>query len=101
MAMRRPALFLWCRVKTDSLRRPITVPIPLSLVEDLLLAVVRLLRFGGKWVSWQQMGEYGEVMQQVLQELPRFLQELRTAGPFTLVEVYDPKEGTEVVLRLV
>lgn len=100
--MRRPALFLWCKIKADSLPRPIVVPVPLFLVEDLLHAAFALMRMGGKWVSWQQkLGQYGDLIQQALRELPRLVQELRYAGPFTLVEVFDPEEGVEVALKLV
>lgn len=100
--MVRPALFLWCRIKTDSLRRPLVVPVPLPLLEDLLHAVFTLLRIGGKWIPWQQkLGEYGGPVQQTLQELPQLVRVLRSAGPFSLVEVYDPEEGTEVTVKLV
>lgn len=99
--MKRPALFLWCRIKTDSIARPIVFPVPLYLLEDFLHAVFAVTRFAGRWVSWQQLGEYGGLVQQALQELPRLLRELRSSGPFTLVEVYDPDGGTEVILKLV
>lgn len=100
--MKRPALFLWCRIKTESLARPIVVPVPLYLVEDFLHAVFSIMRFAGRWISWQQqLGEYGGLLQQVLQALPRLLGELRRSGTFTLLEVYDPDQGTEVVLKLV
>lgn len=100
--MKRPALFLWCRIKADSLARPIVIPVPLYLLEDFLHAVFAIMRFAGRWVSWQQkLGQYGGLVQQALRELPRLLRELRSSGPFTLVEVYDPDAGTEVILKLV
>jgi hypothetical protein len=82
--------------------RPIVVPVPLYVAEDFLYAVFVLMRFFSRRFSWwQQLGEYGLLLQQILQELPRLVSELRWHGPFTLVEVYDPDEGTEVVLKLV
>ncbi len=100
--MKRPTFFLWCRIKTDSLARPIVVPVPLYLVEDLLHAVFSIVRFAGRWTSWQErLGQYGGMVQQALQEVPRLISELRSSGPFTLVEVHDPDSNTEVVVKLV
>lgn len=96
--MKRPALLLWCRVKTDSMARPLVIPIPLYLVEDFLLAVFTVLRFAGRWLVWQQ---HLRQLQPVLRELPRLLRELRSSGAYTLVEISDPDQGTEVVVRLV
>lgn len=100
--MKRPAFFLWCRIKTDSLTRPIVIPVPLYLLEDFLHSVFAIMRFVGRWVTWQhKLGEYGQLVQQALQELPRLLGELRHSGSFTLLEVHDPDSGTEVSLKLV
>lgn len=100
--MKRPALLLWCRIKTEAMSRPLVVPVPLYVAEDFLHAVFALMRFIGRWFSWQQqLGAYAPLLQQVMQELPRLVGELRRHGAFTLVEVYDPHEGTEVVLKLV
>ncbi len=81
--------------------RPIVIPLPLYVVEDVLRSIFALARFAGKWIAWQhELGEYGPLLQQILRDLPRLITELRWSGPFILLEVNDPVAGTEVQLKL-
>lgn len=99
--MRRPAFFLWCRIKTDSRAKPIVIPVPLYLLEDVLRSLFAIARIAGRWMCWQdKLGEHGPLLQQVLRGLPKLISELRWSGPFTLLEFNDPAAGTEVQLKL-
>lgn len=103
--MKRPTFLLWCSIKPGFRQKRIVVPVPLPLVEDILQAVASLWSLGSRWLDRQEelrdFKEFGPLIKQFLQQIPQIVATLRQAGPFTLVEISQPADGLEVVIKVV
>lgn len=101
--MVRPSFFLVCSVKLPERRRRLVIPVPLLVLDDLLqtgLFVWQLVCRFRPQLSAALDGHLPQV-RAALQAVPQLMRTLRTAGPFTMVEVADPGEGVEVTVRLI
>ncbi len=108
--LKNRAFLMVIKVKTDDLRFPIIIPIPLPLVEDIIISICRLGRYGFKILPKLQkhfrfnFDEYHEFWsikvkgEVILEAIIELVHQLQYFGQFTLVEVKD--EDTHVSIRL-
>lgn len=107
----RRNFLLIIKVKAKDLKIPIIVPIPLMLVEDLILAIAQLGRLGialyFKLPLARDQARLGAVYTKYLKHLNsetffqtfvELIQEIRSLGRLTILEVKD--EGVHVSIKL-
>lgn len=92
-------------LKIEEIPFPITLPLPLLLLEDLLTSLTTLSR-GGKLLfpglskkmkTNMALLEYEVGIEELLHFFTDLLQELRLLGPFTLLEV---EQGTKTRIQI-
>lgn len=101
--MARPSFFLICSVRVPDWRHRLVIPVPLLVLDDLLQTGLSIWKLVSRFRPQlhDQLSQHLPEVRAALREVPQLMAELRHAGPFTLVEVNNPDEGVEVLVRLV
>ena len=101
--MARPSFFLVCSIRLPEKRMRWVFLIPLLVLDDLLqtgLSIWNLVcRFRPE--LHDVLDRHLPEIRAALHEVPRMMSVLRSAGPFTMVEVAVPDEGVEVTVKFI
>lgn len=101
--MARPSFFLVCSVRLPEKRMRWFFPIPLFVLDDLLETVLSVWNLVSRFKPelHDVLNRHLPEIRAALHEVPQLISVLRTAGPFTMVEVAIPDEGVEVTVKLI
>lgn len=107
LAIKRKTYLCLFKIKTDDLPFTISIPIPLFLVEDFLLSISLLFRGFifltpkiQKRLEKRIEMELPFSLESIHPKLIQLFLELRSLGPFTLVEVEDG-EDTKIYIKFI